>query len=130
MKINKDKLKKLPFLTKRLCEQGALLTGGVVTYLLDEADKYKDIDIVVPVEHWRSLDLPRSIQVSLNYYNGLHFVHDGTSYDVWPVDTYNYLYIAEKDKKPLRVLDIDNGRIFVKTRLDTKEERSLDEIPF
>ena len=131
MKINSQKYHDLPWRAKEICENGGLLTGGIVAYLLDEVDDYKDIDIIVPVRFWNDISLPTNDNIEINYYNGLRFKEDAISYDVWPGDVFEYLQTASKKGSKIRVYDVNRSKLIeVLPVTPPKEIYDEDEIPF
>jgi hypothetical protein len=133
LEINSQKYHDLPDRAKDICECGGLLTGGVVAYLLDEAPHFKDIDIIVPVLDWPNISIPTSVEVKVNYYNGIHFVENGVSFDVWPADVFYYLQTAHKDGSKIRVYDTQRNKIIETFPVDKRKKiykDGEDDIPF
>jgi hypothetical protein len=130
IEVNSDRYFSLPYRARLICGEGGLLTGGVVAYLLNEVDDYKDIDIVVPVRLWNSISLPKnSLTLNINYFNGFTFQEDGIEYDVWPADIYQYLKTASKPGSKIRVYDANNNQL-ISTKATKKLVDSSADIPF
>ncbi len=113
----------LPYRAQRLAYIGGMYTGGIVSFLLSEESEYKDIDIVVTAQNWRTVgefvkEEFKGHEVTLNKFGGLRVCTDGTTYDIWPIGLLDYLSSEGKQDKQLWVLNFPARKLYHSVNLN------------